>query len=271
MRRPSTRTQIRSPMSSRPPRSRTTSHVRSWPTTSAILVVVAGVIISRRPSVSLVAVAGLAHRSINLASNSSDPDTPRRMPRQTLVEIEPRVGEDNELAEPLARHIQTGGLQMLAQRPRLAVVVRDQTVEHLQFARAPLVDPLVSVQSQGSAPVLDLDDRDAPRRHDDQVDLVAPCRWVGGISRHALATEYVPEARRLVSPHDTPQRQLAPRAGQDLRQLGVNANTHHLVPVFEAALPTGISRPQLGHARQPKVLEPVVVGWKVGQGRFSGK
>jgi hypothetical protein len=71
--------------------------------------------------------------------------------------------------------------------------------------------------------------------------------------------------------HDTPQRQLAPRAGQDLRQLGVNANTRHLVPVFEAAPPTGIGRPQLGHARQPKVLAPVVVSWKVGQGRFSGK
>ena len=36
------------------------------------------------------------------------------MRRQTLVEVEPGVREDDELAEPLARHIQTGGLQMLA-------------------------------------------------------------------------------------------------------------------------------------------------------------
>ena len=89
-------------MSSRPPRSRTTSHVRSWPTTSAILVVVAGVIISRRPSVSLAAVAGLAQRSINLASNSSDPDTPRPNREPPLLASFRPCGDQGRWTEGLA-------------------------------------------------------------------------------------------------------------------------------------------------------------------------
>ena len=171
----------------------------------------------------------------------------------------------------LSHWLHTLPAQLLAQRPHLAVVVRDQAVECLHFARAPLVDPPLAVESQGAAPVLDLDDRDAPRRHDDQVDLIAPGSRIGGVSRHALAAEDVPEAGRLVPPHDSPKRQLAPRAGQHLRQFGVGTNTHHLVPVLQAPLPAAVGWPQFGHTRQPKVLDPGVGSWKVSQGRCSGK